>query len=72
MSENKKNTMAEKDTKPINVSCYLGEKPLCNLTWDELPNTGMSFNYKKREYVILSINDSKITVKDITKGAKNK
>ena len=37
-----------------------------------MPNTGMSFYHEKREYVILTIEDSKITVKDITlkKGGK--
>jgi len=60
MSKNLKNTM-------IKVTCFLNDKQLCSLEWDELPNTGMSFYYKKREYVILKIKDSKITVKDITK-----
>jgi len=56
----------------MKVQCFLGEKKLCTLTWDDMPNTGMSFDYENREYVIIEINDSKITVKDITKTDKKK
>lgn len=53
----------------MKVECFLDDKKLFTLTWDEIPNTGMSFEYKNKEYVITEINDSKITVKDITKGS---
>lgn len=57
----------------MKVSCYLGEKKLCDLEWDEMPNVGMSFNYENREYMITDIKDSKITLKDISKkGSKRK
>jgi len=56
----------------MKVQCFLGEKKLCDFTWDDMPNTGMSFDYENREYVIIEINDSKITVKDITKENKKK
>jgi len=67
MSSKTKSTMND-------VICFLdNDKQLCSLKWDEIPNTGMSFYYKKKEYVIIKIDGSKITVKDITKyGAKNK
>jgi len=51
------------------VTCFLNDKELCSLEWHEIPNTGMSFNYKKKEYLITKIKGSKITVKDITKQA---
>ena len=66
MSNNLTNIMEQ-------VTCFLNDKELCSFEWDEFPNTGMSFYYKKREYVILTIKNSKITVKDITKlGVSNR
>lgn len=54
------------------VTCFLNEKELCKLEWCAMPNTGMSFYHNKKEYLITKIEDSKITVKDITikKGGK--
>jgi len=64
MSNNSTNIMEQ-------VTCFLNDKELCSLKWHEIPNTGMSFYYKKKEYLITKIKDSKITVKDITiKGGK--
>ena len=55
----------------MKVTCFLNDKKLCSLTWDEIPNTGMSFYYQKNEYVILEIKESEIKVKEITKGIKS-
>lgn len=64
--------MSSETNDSMKVTCFLGEKKLYDFTWDEMPNTGMSFDYENREYVITEINDSKITVKDITKEDKKK
>lgn len=56
----------------MKVSCYLNEKQLFDLEWDEMPNVGMSFNHKNTEYMIIKIKDSKITLKDITKNRSKK
>lgn len=48
------------------VTCFLNDEELCSLEWYKMPNIGMSFYYNKKEYLILEIKDSKITVKDIT------
>jgi len=50
----------------MKVKCFLNDKKVCDLEWDEMPNTGMSFYHEKKEYLILTIDDSKITLKDIT------
>jgi len=64
MSNNLSNIMEQ-------VTCFLDDKELCKLEWDNIPNTGMSFYHEKKEYLILEIKDSKITVKDITKKGRN-
>lgn len=53
----------------MKVTCYIKNKKLTSFTWDKLPNVGMGFDFEGREYMIIKIDDSKITVKDITKGA---
>ena len=56
----------------MKVKCFLNDKELCSLELGDMPNTGMSFYHKKKEYLIIEIKDSKITLKDITKpGSKN-
>jgi len=54
------------------VTCFLNDEELFSLEWDGLPNTGMSFYHEKKEYLILAIEDSNITVKDITVKAGKK
>lgn len=56
----------------MKVSCYIGDKQLFDLEWDEMPNVGMGFSHKKTEYMIIKIKDSKITLKDITKNRSKK
>ncbi len=51
----------------MKVTCYLNKKEIFQLDWDEMPNIGMGFYHKKREYIITNIKYSKITIKDITK-----
>jgi len=64
--------MSKKTKNIVEVKCFLTDKELCSLEWDEMPNTGMSFYHEKKEYQIIKIKDSKITLKDITKlGSKN-
>lgn len=66
--EKQLNSIMENNSKKImKVTCYLNKKKLCELNWDQMPNIGMSFNFKKREYMIIDIKDSKITLKDISK-----
>jgi len=65
--------MSQNIQKTMKVTCFLKDKELCELEWDELPNTGMSFYHNKKEYLITEIKDSKIIIKDITKQkVKNK
>lgn len=64
MENNTKNAME--------VSCFVNDKKLCDLKWDDMPNVGMGFSYKKISYMITKIEDSKITLKIITNGGKKK
>ena len=64
--------MSNNDKKNMKVSCYINDDKVFNLTWDDMPNIGMSFNHEKKEYLIIKINDSKIQVKDITKNGSKK
>jgi len=64
--------MTNQTKKIMDVSCFINDEKLCNLKWDEMPNVGMSFDYKKREYMILGIKDSKITVKLLPKRGVKK
>lgn len=64
--------MSSKTNNSMKVQCFLGDKKLTTFTWDDMPNIGMSFDYEKREYLIIKINDFKIQVKDITKTDKKK
>lgn len=64
--------MFKKAKNIMKVSCYLGEKHLVDLEWDSMPNVGMGFSHKKREYMIIKIKDSKVTLKDITKNRSKK
>lgn len=64
--------MSKKTKNIVEVECLLNEKKLFDMKWDEMPNPGMSFYHEKKEYQIIKIKDSKITLKDITKrGSKN-
>lgn len=56
----------------MKVSCFLNDKKLCNLDWDAMPNVGMGFSYKGKQYMILAIDDSKIIVKLLPKRGKKK
>jgi len=54
--------------KTMKVTCHIGNKKLCDLTWDEMPNIGMGFTFEKERYMIIKIEDSKVTVKHLPKG----
>lgn len=50
----------------VKVECFLNDKEntkVCDLEWEEMPPAHVSFDYKKKEYMIIKIKDSKITVK---------
>lgn len=52
----------------MKVTCVLDDNrntKVCDVKWDQMPPTHVSFVYEKKEYMITKIEDSKVTVKYI-------
>lgn len=56
----------------MKVSCYIDDKKVFDLEWDSMPTTSMGFYHEKKEYKIIDIKDSKITIKLVKPVGKKK
>lgn len=59
----------------MKVTCILDDKQktkVCDVEWKDMPPTHVSFVYKKKDYMIINIKDTMVTVKPLpTRRKKN-